>query len=460
MDRPTVVIAGATGFLGRWFIERYHRQYRIIALSRSAMAPTANYTLAEWRQVELYSITSTEEGIRGADYALYLVHSMSPSTRLNQGSFEDTDLLLADNFARAAANQGVKQILFVGGILPDDTPVENLSRHLRSRQEVEVTLGSTGIPVTTLRAGIIVGPNGSSFQIIERLVRRLPVLICPAWCQTVTHPISLNDTLKIIAYCLGREQVYGKTIDIGGSETTTYMKMLRTVANLLGKHRIIRPVRIFSPGMSTLWVSKFTQTSGDLVRPLVQSLRHRMVASDNEVLRAFPDRDNFESAARRALSSHEHLTALPPRLPADDRERNTVRSVQRLPNPLHHTATYVARLYQRWLPIFFKALIGVRTRGDDSTFQFVGVPLLKLMFIPSRSDDHRQLFYIVGGLLAKRKNKGWLEFRNVLNDRFTISAIHDFVPALPWYVYVATQAQAHTWVMKRFGEYLSDQDAH
>ena len=460
MDRPTVVIAGATGFLGRWFIERYHRQYRIIALSRSAMQPEPGYELAEWRQVELYSITSTEEGIRGADYALYLVHSMSPSTRLTQGSFEDTDLLLADNFARAAANQGVKQILFVGGILPDDEPMEELSRHLRSRYEVEVTLASTGIPVTTLRAGIIVGPNGSSFQMIERLVRRLPVLICPAWCQTTTHPISLDDTLRIVAYCLGREEVYGQTIDIGGSQTTTYMKMLRTVARLLGKRRLIRPVRIFSPGLSTFWVSKFTQTSGDLVRPLVQSLRHRMVATDNAVLRAFPDRDNFEAAARRALASTEGLTPLPRRVPTGDHERNTVRSVQRLPNPRHHTATYVARLYQRWLPIFFRALIGVKSQGDNSTFQAMGVPLLRLMYIPSRSDNHRQLFYIVGGLLAKRKNKGWLEFRNVLGDNFTISAIHEFVPALPWYVYVVTQAQAHTWVMKRFGAYLSDQDAY
>ncbi|CAH1001383.1 hypothetical protein LEM8419_02285 [Neolewinella maritima] len=459
MDRPTVVIAGASGFLGRWFIERYHQQYRIIALSRSAMATDPAYTLAEWRQVELYSITSTEEGMEGADYALYLVHSMSPNTRLNQGSFEDTDLLLADNFARAAANQGLKHILFVGGILPDDEPIEDLSRHLRSRREVELTLASTGVPVTTLRAGIIVGANGSSFQMIERLVRKLPVLICPAWCQTVTHPISLNDTLRIIEYCLGRETTYGSTIDIGGSETTTYMKMLATVARLLGKRRIIRPVRFFSPGMSTLWVSKFTGMSGDLVRPLVQSLRHRMVATNNDVLRAFPDRENFETAARRALESTEQLTPLPRRLPAGDEERNTVRSVQRLPNPEQHTATYVARLYQRWLPIFFRALIGVKSQGDNSTFRLAGVPLLRLTFIPSRSDDHRQLFYIVGGLLAKRRDKGWLEFRNVLDDHFTISAIHDFVPALPWYVYVVTQAQAHTWVMKRFGEYLSDRNA-
>lgn len=460
MQRPTLVIAGATGFIGRWFIEHYHQYYRIIALSRSRMQPSPDYDKAEWRQVEMYSITSMEAGVEGADYALYLVHSMSPSTRLSQGSFEDTDLLLADNFARAARNQGVKQILFLGGLLPRDEATEHLSRHLRSRYEVERTLASTGVPLTALRAGIVVGAGGSSFQMIERLVRRLPVLICPAWCQSITHPIGLEDTLRIIDYCMGRTTTYDRVIDIGGSETTTYMDMLRTVADLLGKRRIIRPVRFFTAGLSTLWVSKITNTSADLVKPLVESLRHQMVARDNDVLATFPDRASFREAVAAALRGRQRLPVLPKRLPDVTDEKNTVRSVQRLPNPRHHTATYVARLYQRWLPVFFRALIGVSTQGDYSTFRFFGLPLLKLTFVPSRSDDHRQLFYIAGGLLDKRKDRGWLEFRSVLDDRYVISAIHEYVPALPWYIYVTTQARAHAWVMKRFGEYLADQDAY
>ncbi|MBB4079072.1 uncharacterized protein YbjT (DUF2867 family) [Lewinella aquimaris] len=459
MERPTLVIAGATGFIGRWFIERYHREYRIIALSRSTMRPDPDYDKAEWRKVELYSITSTEKGLEGADMALYLVHSMSPSTRLSQGSFEDTDLLLADNFARAASNRGIKQILFVGGLLPSDEVPEQYSRHLRSRREVELTLASTGVPVTTLRAGIIVGAGGSSFQMIEKLVRRLPVMICPSWCQSVTHPIDLDDALKIIDHCLGNTSTYDQAIDIGGADTTTYMSMLGTVASLLGKRRILRPVRYFSPGLSTFWVSNFTDTSGDLVKPLVESLRHRMVAADSNVLSTFPDRLNFRESASKVLFTPSTLSPLPQRVPERE-EKNTVRSVQRLPNPRRHTATFVARLYQRWLPVFFRALVGVKSSGEHSTFQVMGVPLLKLTFIPSRSDDHRQLFYIVGGLLVKRKNKGWLEFRSVLNDRYIISAIHDFVPSLPWYLYIMTQAPAHSWVMKRFGDYLSHKESN
>ena len=455
MDRPTIVIAGATGFIGRWFIERFHQEVTIIALSRSEMKPEPGYDKAEWRQVDLYSLSSTEAATKGATHALYLVHSMQPNTRLHQGVFEDTDLLLADNFGRAAAKNGLKQIIFMGGLLPDGEPVDDLSRHLRSRYEVEQTLGNAGVPVTALRAGIIVGAGGSSFRMIKKLVERLPVLICPAWCQSATQPIELHDALQMIRYCLDNEDTYGEHFDIGGDDTTNYMEMIRTVADLMGKKRIVRPVKYFSPGLSKYWVSVFTDSDQELVGPLIDSLQHDMVASPNRLLEEFPNRANFRTAARRALSGKDKLPPLPERLPKKDKEKNTVRSVQRLPNPEGHTATYVARIYQKWLPIFFKTLIRVKTEGDVSQFTVAGKPLLQLTFIPDRSDDERQLFYITGGHLVKRKDYGWLEFRRVLGGRYVISAIHEFVPRLPWFLYVGTQARAHTFVMDRFGRYLA-----
>ena len=457
MPKPTVVIAGATGFIGRWFIERYHPDYHIIALSRSEMKPPPGYDRAEWRQVELYSLSSTEAALRGADYAIYLVHSMQPTTRLHQGNFEDTDLLLADNFGRAATKNNVKQILFMGGLLPEHESVDELSRHLRSRYEVEQTLGAAGTPVTTLRAGIIVGAEGSSFRMIRKLVERLPVLVCPTWCQSATQPVALHDALQMMHYCLGREEVYDGVYDIGGPRPTNYMAMIETVAELMGKKRIIRPVGFFSPGFSKLWVGLFTDTSTALVAPLIDSLKHDLVAIPNPVLDAFPDRADFRTAARRALFGKERLPPLPERA-EQDKEKNTVRSVQRLPNPNGHSATYVARIYQRWLPIFFRTMITVESKDDVSEFKFAGQPLLQLQFIPDRSDEERQLFYITGGRLVKRKDYGWLEFRRVLQGRFVISAIHEFVPALPWYVYVLTQANAHAVVMNHFGKYLKGED--
>ncbi|NJC26679.1 NAD(P)H-binding protein [Neolewinella antarctica] len=455
MSLPTIVIAGATGFIGRWFIERFHQDFNIIALSRSEMEPDPTYDHVDWRQVELYSLSSSEEAMKGADYALYLVHSMHPTTRLHQGTFEDTDLLLADNFGRAAKANGLKQIIFMGGLLPYNETKDQLSRHLRSRWEVEQTLGNAGVPVTTLRAGIIVGPGGSSFDMIKKLVERLPVMICPSWCQSETHPIELEDALKIIRYCVGQEDTYDQHFDIGGGGTTTYMEMMRTVADLMNKKRTIRPVHYFSPGFSKMWVALFTNQSRELVSPLIESLRHDMVATPNSFLEQFPDRADFRAAAHRALYGKERLPALPKRIPTEKKEKNTVRSVQRLANPEGHTATYVARIYQKWLPIFFRTLIRVRTEGDVSDFTVAGVPLLQLTFISDRSDEERQLFYITGGRLVKRRDYGWLEFRRVLGGRYVISAIHEFVPSLPWFLYVGTQARAHSFVMNRFGKYLA-----
>jgi len=301
MSRPTVVIAGATGFIGRWFIERFHRDYRIIALSRGRMLPDPDYNKAEWREVELYSLSSTEAALAEADYAIYLVHSMHPNTRLHQGEFEDTDLLLADNFGRAARANNLQQIVYIGGLLPDSDNTDHLSRHLRSRWEVEKTLGAAGVPVTALRAGIIVGAGGSSFTMIRKLVERLPVLICPTWCQSATQPVELEDALKMMDYCLGREDFYGRSFDIGGPTPTTYMEMIQTVADLLGKKRYIRPVKFFSPAFSTGWVALFTDTSGELVRPLVESLKHDLVARPNELLAAFPERHDFPTAPAGAF---------------------------------------------------------------------------------------------------------------------------------------------------------------
>ncbi len=451
MKKPSIVIAGATGFVGSWFIEQYQEDFEIIGLSRAAFAPDPRPNV-RWRKVEMYSLSDMIRATAGADYALYLVHSMSPSTRLHQGSFEDTDLLLADNFARAAKINGIQQIVFLGGILPQHT--QTYSRHLRSRLEVEQTLGSTGVPTTALRAGIVVGPGSSSFMMIKRLVRRLPMLVCPSWTMTQTQPVALRDALEIIHYCLGNEGAYNRAIDIAGPEVTSYMEMLRVTAKKMGLRRIIQPLPYLPVGFSKLWVSLITETSQSLVGPLVESLEHPMVASDSDVLRAFPDRLSYPAAAALALAQEGQRPQMPKRL-AEEKERNTVRSVQRLPNPSKRKAPLVARMYQSWLPKFFSSLIRVKAEKDLATFQLFGWPLLTLQFIEDRSDERRQLFYVVDGLLVKRKDYGWLEFRNVLDDSCVISAIHEFVPALPWYIYVFTQARMHELVMRNFGKVLA-----
>lgn len=436
-------------------MDTYKHKYQFIALSRKKVAAKQTDPDIEWRQVELYSITSTIEALRGADYALYFVHSMIPSTRLNQGSFDDTDVLLADNFARAAESNQLKQIIFLGGILPkDDHPY---SRHLRSRYEVEQTLSSRSVPLTALRAGIIVGPGGSSFRMIEKLVRRLPVMLCPKWTLSRSQPIALEDTLQCLDYCLGNQDTYHQVYDIGGSEITTYLHMMEETAELMGKKRYIASVPFFSPGFSKLWVALFTDSSTTLVSPLVESLRHELIVEPNALMEKFDQRKSYREAAKRALFEKDTLPKLPPGLQkTSENEKNTVRSVQRVPNPGNQSATWVARQYMRWLPRYFRYLIRVDVNQEENTatFRVFSIHLLKLYFVKDRSDEDRRLFYIIDGLLVKRKDYGWMEFRRVLDGRYFICAIHEFVPALPWFIYIPTQAVIHLLVMKRFGRYL------
>ncbi|WP_421891302.1 NAD(P)H-binding protein [Marinoscillum sp.] len=453
--KPTIAIAGATGFIGRWFIAAYSHKYHIIALSRSEMEPSAKEEVV-WKKVDLYSVRSTTEAIRGADYALYLVHSMQPSTRLNQSHFEDTDLLLADNFSRAAEIVGLKQIVFMGGILPKDE--SKLSTHLRSRYEVEVTLGGRSAALTALRAGIIVGPGGSSFEIIEKLVSRLPVMLCPEWTRSETQPVALEDVLVIIDYCFGNTKAYGEAIEIGTPEKNTYMGMLQTTSKMLGKHRIIRSVPVFSLGLSKLWVAVFSDSSTTFVSPLIESLRHQMTVEEHPLIRALGLKyKTFEEAVEFTLENADEVPSLPKSRPGGQ-AKNTVRSVQRLANPGGLSAEWVARAYLTWLPDAFRYLIRVNEEEGLVSFLLFGMVVLKLQYATERSDEHRQVYYIVGGLLAGKGSYGWLEFRSVLEGRYIIGAIHEFVPRLPWYLYVNSQALLHLWVMKRFGKFLSRQD--
>jgi uncharacterized protein YbjT (DUF2867 family) len=450
----TVAIAGAGGYIGRWFIHRFKDKYNIVGLGRRQVKSNPNPQV-EWRQVELYSISSTTEALKGVDVAIYLVHSMNASTRLNQGSFEDTDLLLADNFSRAATINGLKQIIYLGGLLPDE-PEEKLSRHLKSRLEVEKTLGSREAKLTALRASIIVGPGGSSFDMIKNLVRNLPVLACPKWTESMTQPISLRDTLDIMDTCVGNLDVYGKAIEIGSPQVMSYRNMLVRTAKVMGKKRLVFSVPVFSLGLSKLWVGLFGDSPPQLVSPLVESLKHTLTVSPEL---SFKEKEidylNYEDAVNEALNSKED-----PNLPIFYKKkgvRNTVRSIQRMRNQNGNSATWIASRYNLWLPSFFKFMInGKMNENGDIGFHLMNGknPMLQLTMIPDRSDIDRQLFYITGGWLVQRFDYGWLEFRGVLDNRYMISAIHEFVPRLPWFIYVNTQARMHLWVMNRFSSYL------
>ena len=453
--KKVLAIAGATGYIGKWFMDRFKDKYHIIGLSRREVAQNPVPEI-KWRQVELYSISSTQKALEGVDYALYLVHSMNASTRLNQGSFEDTDLLLADNFARAAAANGLNQIIYLGGILPKEEEESKWSTHLRSRLEVEKTLRAGTTALTALRASIIVGPGGSSFDMIKNLVKKLPVMICPKWTDSKTQPISLKDTLTIIDACLGNENVYNKAIEIGNPDIMSYKEMLLKTADVMKKKRIIFSVPFFTPGLSKLWVGFFGESPAQLVSPLVESLKHTMTVSDDLSFKEIEmDYQGYEEAVLFALNTKRR--PLVPDFHPMNNKKNTVRSIQRLPNTWHRSAFWAANRYKLWLPTYFKFIIRAKEDGKGTvniSLFFMKRSMLQLTWVKSRSDRNRQLFYISGGWLVGRPEYGWLEFREVLGGKYIITAIHEFVPKIHWLLYVNTQAIIHLWVMNRFGKYL------
>lgn len=439
-----IVLAGATGFIGRWIIEVFQNDFQIIALSRKKVKNNSNQNIL-WKEVDLYSMSSTERALEGADIAIYLVHSMLPSTRLNQGKFEDTDLLLADNFSRAAQKNNLKQIIYIGGILPKDK--HKISNHLLSRYEVEKTLGSRDTPLTAIRAGIIIGPGGSSFKIVKNLVKNLPVMACPQWTKSKNQPIDVFDILSLLKQCMGNPKTYSKKIEIGGVQVMSYMDLLRITSKQMNKKRWIFSIPFFTVGLSKWWVSIFTGTDIAFVSPLVESLKHRMTPnSDSNQLYKIKFTP-IEKSIKRALNEK------PPSLPSfcySKNEKNTVRSVQRIFNPKKQNAQWVAKYYPVWLSKKFAGIINPKFDGSFLRFNLLGINLLELKLIEDRSTPNRQLFYITGGVLTKRKDLGWLEFRSILKNEYIITAIHEYVPKLPWLIYRLTQAKMHLYVMKRF----------
>jgi uncharacterized protein YbjT (DUF2867 family) len=457
--RRKVAIAGATGFVGSHLIEKLRGAHDVVGLTRT---PRPSRDGVEWRECDLFSSTSTHHALRGVDVAFYLVHSMMPSSRLFQGDFHDTDLLLADNFAKACAREGVKQIVYLGGLVPGSGFV---SKHLSSRLEVEGVLQSSGIPVTCLRAGMVVGPGGSSFEILRSLVARLPWMVLPQWTQCAGQAIFLDDVVDVLAASLDDPALFGATLDVVNGESLTYEDLLRATATALGKQRRMFPVPISSTGFSKRWVQLFSGASYELVSPLIDSLQCDLPQLEPrpEIAR-YVKYTTFASMLGETLLRAERDREKDPR-PAPRRHVRrrhaapTVRSIQRLPALPTRDARFVSDEYIRWLPKLFRPLIRVErvpgTARVTFSFAWLRPPLLELELIDLGADQSRDKFHIVGGLLTKTTDTGWLEFRQVANKKYTLAAIQEFVPALPWIVYLMTQAPLHAWVMRRFGEHLA-----
>jgi uncharacterized protein YbjT (DUF2867 family) len=452
-EPPTsVAVAGASGFVGSALIPALAEHFRVVALGRHPRSDAPNI---EWRACDLYSASSTRAALRGVDVAIYLVHSMMPSSRLFQGSFHDTDLLLADNFARACVANGVQQIIYLGGLVPAEGYV---SPHLQSRQEVEAVFETSGVPVTCLRAGMVVGPGGSSFEILHALVERLPWMVLPRWTKSLGQAIFIDDVAAVLRAAVQSSAFLGKTFNLVNGEPLTYEDLLRKTAVGLGQRRLMLPLPISSTAFSKRWVQLFSGASHELISPLIDSLQCDLPqVSPVEPVASLVKYTRFEDMLAETLrrakpkaKSPARPRAAPPR---------SVRSIQRLPPLPDRDARFISNTYLAWLPSFFRAIIRVNQVPGSSrvSFSLVGLPwpLLILELITEASDNARDKFNIVGGLLSKTTTTGWLEFRQIAERRHTLAAIHGFEPSLPWMIYRLTQAPVHALVMHSFGRYLA-----
>lgn len=445
-----VTITGASGFIGQQLLASAPKQWQINALSRGrARSRVGSVT---WRQADLFSLQSSIDALKDTDVAIYLVHSMLPSTRLFQGSFSDADLLIADNFARACIKNNVQQIIYLGGLMPTGT----ISKHLASRQEVEEVFKATKIPTTIFRAGMVAGKGGSSFEILRNLVMNLPGMILPRWTQVKTQVIYVDDLVRIISHAAMNKDFFNQTLDVVNGESLNYESLIRTTCQALGKKPILFRVPVNSTKFSKLWVSIFGKTNYELASPLIDSLLCELPqAPPIKLIAPLIHEVSFAGMLEKIL-----------KIPGRQQQRekvklihpNTVRSIQRLPSAPSVTCDEIAREYENWLPKTLLGLIKVKTDAQNELITFgvrgLSKPLLLLKPILSGPDQQRAKFHIVGGILSKRSDCGWLEFRQIADGKFTLVSINEFVPTLPWYVYRFTQALVHKSVMVAFARHL------
>lgn len=453
-----IVIAGASGFIGQALIKQLlsDDSIEIVALSRSVKV--SHHPRLNWIQCDLYSLRDLDFALKNCDQAVYLVHSMMPALGLSQGAFYDYDLLLADNFARASKEAGIKHILYLGGMIPK---TEKLSWHLKSRMEVEETLRSAGATLTALRAGLIIGPEGSSFEMLKNLVIRLPVLVCPTWTKTLSQPISLKEIIEVMIACILDQSVQGKIYDVAGPEVLSYQSLILKTAARMGLKRRMVELNLIPLNLSKFWVKLITGASKDLVYPLILSLKYEMIAdSENAWMKWKHKRISVDEAILEAVQIHKRVRKNPTQKKLTEGQAKAiheVRSIQRLIHPSARGAEWVTAEYFDWLPKLFVFVVRVKIEGQKCYF-FLFHPKIKLLILEKsveRSTPDRQLLYIQGGLLVSdQTGRGRLEFREALQKTVFLSAIHDFVPSLPWPIYRFTQALLHVWVMSRFNVHL------
>jgi len=284
-----ILVTGATGYIGGRLVPRLlDTGYRVRCLARDPRKlhsrPWANHPALELVAGSAESQTDLAGAMGGCGAAYYLIHSMMAVGR----DYRKHDRRLAEVFARAAEREGIQRIIYLGGL---GETGEGLSEHLASRREVEAALASTSVPVTVLRAAMIIGSGSASYEILRYLVERLPIMVTPRWVKTECQPIAVRNVLEYLVACLKTPATIGRTLDIGGADVMTYREIMQVMAEALGlRRRFIVPVPVLTPRLSSLWIHLVTPISHRIARPLAEGLRNRVVCRNDDAARCMPQR--------------------------------------------------------------------------------------------------------------------------------------------------------------------------
>ena len=292
-----VLITGASGFIGRRLVAALHGEgYPLRCMVRST-----GLTVPDGVDVvigDMLEPATLDAAFSGVDTAYYLVHSMAAG----RSGFETRDRDAAQNFVAAAGRAGVRRVIYLGGL---GETGDNLSHHLASRIEVARILQEGPFLTTILRAAVIIGADGASFEMIRFLVHRLPLMITPRWVSTRCQPIAVGDVIRYLAGCLTEERTAGKTFDIGGPEILTYREMMEGFARVMGRRCFILPVPVLTPKLSSYWVGLMTPVKPSISMPLIEGLRNEVVCRDHLIRELLPfPLVPFDEAVRLALAEN------------------------------------------------------------------------------------------------------------------------------------------------------------
>jgi uncharacterized protein YbjT (DUF2867 family) len=290
-----ILIVGASGYIGGRLIPLLEaRGHDLVLMSRDARPLADRFPAARVVAADLLDAATIAPALDGVAVAYYLAHSMGAGER----GFAERDRQAARNFALAAARAGTGRIVYLGG-LGDDAP--GLSHHLASRHEVGVELAAHGVPVTEFRAAVIIGSGSASFEILRHLTERLPIMITPRWVGTRCQPIAIRDVLDYLVGALDHPAATG-VVEIGGPDVLSYGEMMRTYARLRGLRRLMIPVPVLTPRLSSYWVNLISPVPAGIARPLIEGLRNEVIVRDPEPARAFGLSPlSYVEALRRAM---------------------------------------------------------------------------------------------------------------------------------------------------------------